>query len=47
MTKALAVMLLLALAGCSGVPQGQPTETPCTKDPGSYECQVDRYMRAP
>ena len=47
MAKLLSVVLLLALAGCTGVPQGQIQQSPCVKDPGSYDCQVDRYMRAP
>jgi hypothetical protein len=49
MVKVLAciVVALGALAGCSAFPQKQISPTPCSKDPGSYDCQVERYLRAP
>lgn len=42
MIKALSAVLLLALAGCSGVPRQYPT-SPCTASEASYECQIERY----
>jgi hypothetical protein len=43
MAKALTVLFLLALVGCSGAPQA-PT-TSCNA-PTTYQCQVDMYMKA-
>jgi hypothetical protein len=42
---ALALLVLLGLAGCSGF---GPVDlrSPCATSPGSYECQVERYNRA-
>ena len=41
------VVLLLTLTGCSsGAPRSYEV-TPCSVDPGSYECQVERYQRLP
>jgi len=40
------VVLLLAVSACSGVPQRGYEVTPCTTDPGSYECQVEMYKKA-
>lgn len=47
MVKALGLIVLLALAGCSAVPQHQYAASPCSADPGGYECQVQNYFRAP
>ena len=43
MVKAAVVVLLLALAGCSGVPY-HPDPSPCAASEASYECQVERYQ---
>ena len=42
----LLVLSFAAVAGCSGMPKGQYTPTPCTENPGSYECHVYRYQNA-
>jgi hypothetical protein len=43
MAKALGVVLLLVLAGCSSLP-GQPMpESACAASEASYACQVERY----
>jgi hypothetical protein len=47
MPKALSLIVLLALAACSGVPQSEYVASPCSTDPGGYQCQVERYMKAP
>lgn len=47
MIKSLAFVILLALAGCSVVPQHQQTASACSASPGSYDCQVHDYFRAP
>jgi len=47
MLKASSLIILLALAACSGVPQRQYAASPCSASPGGYECQIDRYMNAP
>jgi hypothetical protein len=43
MIKAISVILLLALAGCSSIPQPQYTASPCAAGEASYACQVERY----
>lgn len=43
MVKAFSVVLLFALAGCSGVPY-QHAPSPCSISEASYECQVERYF---
>ena len=43
MVKAFSVVLLLGLVGCSGIPAGQYTVSPCSADEASYACQVERY----
>jgi hypothetical protein len=43
MAKAITVVLLLALAGCSAVPRRQDA-SPCAVSEASYECQVERYQ---
>jgi uncharacterized lipoprotein YmbA len=43
MIKAFSVVLLLLLAGCSGVPQRQYTISPCSHGEVSYACQIERY----
>jgi hypothetical protein len=48
MLKASSLILLLALAACSSVPQGQYAASSCSaSSPNSYECQIERYLRAP
>lgn len=47
MVKALALTVLLALGGCSMLPQHQHAASACASDPGGYQCQVDNYFRAP
>ena len=43
MVKAFGVVfLLLALAGCSGVPRQYPA-SPCAVSEASYACQIERY----
>jgi len=48
MRKALAsaLLVLCGLAGCSAVPQDRLL-SPCTTDPGGYDCQIERYQNAP
>jgi hypothetical protein len=43
MVKAIGVVFLLALAGCSGLPRYQSTASPCSAGEASYACQVERY----
>jgi hypothetical protein len=43
--KALGVVFLCAVAGCSGMPQGQSSPSPCSTNPAGYDCEVERYMR--
>ena len=43
MVKAFSVVLVLALAGCSGVPYRQYTASPCSMGEATYECQIERY----
>ncbi|MFC5498520.1 hypothetical protein ACFPOE_13320 [Caenimonas terrae] len=43
MVKAVAVTLLLALAGCSGLPRYQSAVSACAAGEASYACQVERY----
>ena len=46
MTKACSIVLLvLALAGCGGMPSAAPSKSSCVS-PTSYECQVEMYMKA-
>ena len=43
MARTLCAVLLLALAGCSGLPR-QPVEpSACAGNEASYACQVERY----
>ncbi len=44
MIKAFSVLLLVALAGCSGIARFQHTASPCAADEASYACQVERYQ---
>jgi hypothetical protein len=44
MLKAFSVVIVLALAGCSGVPSYQPTASACLAGEASYDCQVERYL---
>jgi hypothetical protein len=43
MKKVFTVALLLALAGCSGLPPAQYTESACDAGEATYACQVERY----
>lgn len=43
MTQALTLALLLALAGCSALPAGQRSGSPCDAGEATYACQVERY----
>ena len=49
MLKVLASGLLIlgGLTACSTVPQDRNTLTPCATHPGGYDCQIERYQRAP
>jgi hypothetical protein len=47
MAKAATLIPLLALAACSGVPQGQYPSSPSASKPGGCDCRVERYMKAP
>jgi hypothetical protein len=39
------VALLLSLAaGCTGLPRGPVSASPCSASEASYECQVERYQ---
>lgn len=42
-SRAFSVLLLLALAGCAGVPRGRDAASACAASEASYECQVQRY----
>jgi hypothetical protein len=42
--KAFSVILFLALAGCSGIPQRQSGASPCSAGEAAYACQVERYQ---
>ena len=42
MVKALSVVLLVALAGCSSVAPQYPA-SPCAASEASYACQIERY----
>lgn len=44
MVKAFGVVVILALAGCSGVLPRQNTASPCVASEASYECQIERYQ---
>ena len=45
MVKSFALVFILALAGCAGLPQQQHAASPCAADEASYECQVERYQK--
>lgn len=44
MVKAISVVFILALAGCSGAPYRERTASPCFTGEASYECQIERYQ---
>jgi hypothetical protein len=50
MARTFCVLLLVALAGCSGmpqgIPQGQSAALACAAGEASYACQVERYHNA-
>lgn len=39
----LSIVLLLALAACSGLPAAERPVSPCSLDESSYDCQIQRY----
>ena len=45
MIKAIGIVFLLGLAGCSTIPGAQYTASPspCFANEASYACQVERY----
>lgn len=43
MARTLIVFVLLALAGCTAVPQRHHAAPACAASEASYECQVQRY----
>lgn len=48
MMKSLALVVLVALAGCSAMQQHRQTAaSACSASPGGYDCQVHNYFRAP
>jgi len=46
MSRPLLLAVLVALAGCSGMPPAQQSSSPCATSPGGYECQVEMYSKA-
>jgi len=46
MARAFGILVLLVLAGCSGMAQGTYAAGPCTTNPGGYDCQVEMYQKA-
>ena len=47
MSRALSLVFLLVLAGCTVIPPGRYALSPCSVDPAGHDCQVLQYMRAP
>ena len=49
MVKMLAcgALILCALTGCSARSEPQKILSPCSTNPGGYDCQIERYQRAP
>lgn len=43
MARTLCLMVLVAVAGCSGLPAGQPGPSACAAGEATYDCQVERY----
>ena len=43
MSRALAIALLFALAGCTNLPAARNTGSACDAGEASYACQVERY----
>jgi hypothetical protein len=43
MSKAFTLALLMAVAGCSGLPPAQYSGSPCDAGEATYACQVERY----
>ena len=41
--KSVLLALLLAQAGCTGIPPGTGKASPCAVSEASMECQVERY----
>jgi hypothetical protein len=46
MMRKIGWMILLALAGCSGVSTAPTSSTSCAGNPGNYACQVEMYNKA-
>ena len=43
LSRALGVVILLLLAGCSGIAPRQSAGSPCLASEASYACQLERY----
>ncbi|HSH92117.1 MAG TPA: hypothetical protein VK996_19180 [Ramlibacter sp.] len=43
MVKRFCIILVVVLAGCSGMPRHEAVASPCALDEASYACQVERY----
>jgi hypothetical protein len=43
MSKTFAALLLLALAGCTGLPPQQRDASPCAAGEATWACQIERY----
>ena len=43
MAKPFIVVLLLLVAGCSGIPRAPDVASPCYANESSYDCQLERY----
>ncbi|WP_256373033.1 hypothetical protein [Ramlibacter montanisoli] len=39
------MLVLLVLAGCAASPPSYPGSSHCATRPGSYQCQIEQYMR--
>jgi hypothetical protein len=46
MLKTAGLIVLLALAACSGMPRASYGGSPCQANPGGYQCEIQRYMNA-
>jgi hypothetical protein len=41
------VVALCAFAGCAAPPPDRSGLAVCASNPGGYDCQIERYQRAP
>jgi hypothetical protein len=46
MFKAATLIVVIALAACSGMPQARYGGSPCATSPGGYQCEIERYMHS-